>query len=413
MRKYTTAKYTTALSVAVALQVFCYFVIFATAYPSAELLRAIAFEVAIFVVVLAFKLKQNRSKAARIENLVLDELGSQWQILGFMRRAGNAFVLVCWLSVVLFLAIDLTALTAAWLGNSALARTLYMGHYNLARNAYTSAAGLDKMAAIPTVHPAYSLEILTGAYAEASKYERALQLSQDLKEMRQELFGKESELYAGALADEANIYHKQGKFEKAEVIGKEALAISRRVLKNSGMGQIITQTADNLRDQGKYKEAEGLYGEALQMRQKQFGPGSVKVAETLVEYAKLLRLMAAKSAEARAVNLNQALLARAQAYQERADSIFKRHETKSDPLASMLVTIVVFFASILISKILVGPQGYLTKMALRRMEQRLNQQKDTSSSRENIGKLIKFYENQNNIEQVEKYQNLLASIGKD
>ena len=36
-----------------------------------------------------------------------------------------------------------------------------------------------------------------------------------------------------------------------------------------------------------------------------------------------------------------------------------------------------------------------------------------SNSRENIGKLIKFYENQNNIEQVEKYRNMLAGIGKD
>jgi hypothetical protein len=40
-------------------------------------------------------------------------------------------------------------------------------------------------------------------------------------------------------------------------------------------------------------------------------------------------------------------------------------------------------------------------------------QNSGSNSRENIGKLIKFYENQNNIEQVEKYRKMLAGIGKD
>ncbi|MFA6560009.1 MAG: hypothetical protein WCT03_26505, partial [Candidatus Obscuribacterales bacterium] len=96
-------RYSTALSVAVGLLVFCYFIIYATAYPSEELLRAIAFEVVIFLFVLAFRLRQNRSKATRIENMVLDELGTKWKALDFLRKSGRAVVFTCWLSVTIFL----------------------------------------------------------------------------------------------------------------------------------------------------------------------------------------------------------------------------------------------------------------------------------------------------------------------
>lgn len=414
-------KYSTALSVAVGLLIFCYFVIFATAYPSAELLRAIAFEVVIFIVVLWFKLRQGRSKAARLENMVMDELGSQWKTLSFLRKAGSTLVFACWFSLTAFLVVDLSALTLAWLGNYGVARNVYMAQYNLARVPYAALTGSPADTAIPVVHPAYSLEILTGAYIEAGKHDVARQLTKELMVVREHLFGINSELYAGILANSANLYRKEGNLAKAEEISKEALLISRGVLKNTGMGQIITQVADNLRDQGKYSEAEPLYLEALRMREKQFGPGSVKAAETLVEYAKLLRARG---------QLALGDDAKASLYQARAAAIFKRHETKNDPLASMLVTALFFLVSIVVSKILFGPRGYLTKVAMRRLEQSLNSVCDAgsvvtiseagaatkdnaSNSRENIGKLIKFYENQNNIEQVEKYRNMLAGIGKD
>lgn len=405
-------RYSTALSVAVGLLVFCYFIIYATAYPSAELLRAIAFEVVIFIFVLAFKLRQNRSKATRLENMVLDELGSKWKALDFLRKTGSALVLTCWLSVTIFLMIDLTALTAAWVGNYSLSNSIYVWHYGIGRSLYAAVSGASEHApsisnsssisssstlSIPGIHPAYSMEILTGAYIEAGKHAHARELTKELMAIRKQLFGVDSELYAGILADSANLYRKEGNFAKAEEISKQALAISRKVLKNTGMGQIITQVADNLRDQGKCSEAEPLYLEALQMREKQFGPGSVKAAETLVEYAKLLRLSGDPDGVAKATR-----------YQERADAILKRHETKSDPLASMLVTVLVFVASIVVSKMLFGPRGYLTKVAMRRIEQSLAS--GAKNSRENIGKLIKFYENQNNIEQVEKYQNMLSTI---
>jgi tetratricopeptide (TPR) repeat protein len=317
--------------------------------------------------------------------------------------------------------VDLSALTSAWLGNYSLARNIYMAQYNLARVPYAALTGSPAHTAIPVVHPAYSLEILTGAYIEAGKHALARQLTKELMEMRQQLFGVNSELYAGILANSANLYRKEGNLAKAEEISKEALLISRGVLKNTGMGQIITQVADNLRDQGKYSEAEPLYVEALQMREKQFGPGSVKAAETLVEYARLLRARG---------QLALADEAKARRYEERSAEIFKRHETKNDPIASMLVTALFFLVSIVVSKILFGPRGYLTKVAMRRLEQNLNTvsepasavtvteagaaaKHNASNSRENIGKLIKFYENQNNIEQVEKYRNMLAGIGKD
>jgi tetratricopeptide (TPR) repeat protein len=296
-----------------------------------------------------------------------------------------------------------------------------MAHYNLARVPYASLTGSPAYTAIPVVHPAYSLEILTGAYIEAGKHDLARHLTKELMVVREQLFGVNSELYAGILANSANLYRKEGNLAKAEEVSKAALLISRGVLKNTGMGQIITQVADNLRDQGKYSEAEPLYVEALQMRERQFGPGSVKAAETLVEYAKLLRARG---------QLALGDYAKAKRYQERAAEIFKRHETKSDPLASMLVTALFFLVSIVVSKILFGPRGYLTKVAMKRLEQNLSissepaslatvseavaaAQNSGSNSRENIGKLIKFYENQNNIEQVEKYRKMLAGIGKD
>lgn len=391
-------RYSTALSVAVGLLVFCYFIIYATAYPSEELLRAIAFEVVIFLFVLVLRLRQNRSKATRIENMVLDELGTKWKALDLLRKSGRALVFTCWLSVTVFLLIDLTALAAAYTGNYGLSRAIYMNHYGFPRSIYAALTRSPSNIAIPAIHPAYSMEILTGAYIEAGKHEHARELTGELMAMRKQLFGVESELYAGILADSANLYRKEGNFAKAEEISKQALSISRAVLKNTGMGQIITQVADNLRDQGKFSEAEPLYIEALRMREKQFGPGSTKVAETLVEYAKLLRIRAAASD-----------LALAKRFQERADASFKRHDTKGDPYASVLVTIVFFGISIVVSRLLFGPQGYLTKLAMKRLEQSLDK-KSTAQASQSISKLIKFYENQNNIEQVEKYQNMLSKL---
>ncbi len=374
-------KYNTALSVVVGLLVLTYFCVYASACPSPELIRAIILEVVVFIVVLFFKFKGSRSKSGRLENMVMHELSDKWASLKFARRAGNAIVLTCWIAATIILSIDLCALLGAVSGNTAVSRFIYTTFPN---------------SVLPGVHPAYSLEVLTGAYIEAAKYDRARTMADELLWINRKLSGENSEAYASAIGTLSKIYVKEGRFAEAEIESRKALAISRRVLGQRKMGQILTLVADNLRDQGKYKEAQNYYLEALQMRQEQFGPRSVKVAETSRAYAKMLNLAGDTAGGA--------------IYQKSADAILKFHERKDDGLVNLVLTVVLFLISISASKLLFGPKGYLTKMAMRRLEANIQGQ---AVSTEDVKKLIKFYEHQKNPAQIERYETMLRKLAAD
>lgn len=389
-------RYSTALSVVVALLVFCYFVIFATACPSPELIRAIALEVIVFVIVLAIRFKTSRSKSAKLENLVLNELSQKWSLLKFSRNFVSGVVLVFWSVAVLWLSIDLIALTAAWSSNFSLARAIY--------TAFPASPS-------PAIHPAYSMEVLTGAYIQAGKYKRARELTTELIAIRKQLFGIESEQYAGIIADSAMLYRKEGNLKAAEEASLQALALSRQLLKNSGIGQIITQVAGNLRDQGKYAQAEELYKEALAMREKQFGTGSRKAAETLTEYAKLLTTIG-KSEQAAVL-------------ENRVQQIARLQEKKKVPFQGMALTVVLLGVSLLGSRLLFGPRGYLTRMAIKRLENNVAQSAISTAGvsgasaavsavkRDDLQKLITFYQHQKNTVQVERYEIMLRELAAE
>ncbi len=375
------SKFNTPLSVVVGLLVLTYFCVYASACPSPELIRAIILEVVVFIVVLFFKFRGSRSKSGRLENMVMHELSDKWASLKFARRAADAFVLSFWIAATVILSVDLSALLGAFTGNTTLSRFIYTTF---------------PTSVLPGVHPAYSLEVLTGAYIEASKFDRARQMTEELFWINKKLSGENSEAYASVIGTLSRIYVKEGRFAEAEIESRKALAISRKVLGPRKMGQILTLVADNLRDQGKFKEAEHYYLEALRMRQEQFGPRSTKVAETSRAYAKMLNLAGDTTSGA--------------AYQKKADAIFKFHERKDDGLINLVLTLVLFIISITASKLLFGPKGYLTKLAMKRLEANIQ---GHAVSTEDVKKLIKFYEHQKNPAQIERYETMLRKLAAD
>src|SRR4051812_10023629 len=86
------ARWNMALSAAVGLLILVYFIVYACACPSPELIRAIILEIIIFVLVFFFKVKASGSKGARLENMVLQELSAKWGSLLALRRAGAVLV---------------------------------------------------------------------------------------------------------------------------------------------------------------------------------------------------------------------------------------------------------------------------------------------------------------------------------
>jgi len=371
-------KWTLALSATVGFLILIYFVVYAAACPSAELIRAIVFEIVVFIVVFFFKFKGARSKGAGLETMVMQELSQKWASLLFVRSAGNVIVLTFWLLATLGLTIDLTALLAAVSGQPSFSQFVYT----------TFPSSL-----LPGVHPAYSLEVLTGAYIEAGKYDRARKTTTELFAINKTLSGEISEPYATVYGTLAKIYAREGRFADAERESRRALAISQKVLAPEKMGQILTLVGDNLRDQGKYAEAQPYYLKALTMRRKQFGPRSIKVADTSASYARSLKLAGEPEQSAQ--------------WQKSADAIYKFYERKDDGVINVVISLALFIISIVGSKLLFGPKGFLTKLAVKRLEGNMQ---NHSVSTEDVRKLIKFYEHQKDPAQIERYEMMLRRL---
>ena len=83
----------------------------------------------------------------------------------------------------------------------------------------------------------------------------------------------------------------QGKYDDAEPMYKESLAIRKKVLgeEHPSVATGLNNLAELLKDQGKDDEATPLYKESLAIRKKVFGDEHPKVATALNNLASLLQ----------------------------------------------------------------------------------------------------------------------------
>jgi hypothetical protein len=353
----------TALGYGIAVVVFCYFVAFAYAHPSPELLFAIAFEVVVFGAILFFRWHASRRPTGKLKNLVIAQLGSQFDVLGWLFRIGRTSVAIVLSTAFFFLLIDFTALAAA-----------IFGAHKLSRSIYVSMPTHD----IFGCHPALSLEIFSGACIESGKFRTADTLTDELFLIRQQLYGNEHEMIASIYTDMGGLFRREGKLAESEASYRKALVIGKRVLGDTGYGSTLTKLAVTLKQRRKFSEANQCLQEALAMRENQFGKNHPKVAHTLYELSMLLPLMGqpdeAKAAKARA---------------DRIMDDYNRRLTKND---STWLIFACALCSCAVSYVLFGRNGMLTATVIKHLEKKIASSGEEASQRDidNLNALYKL-----------------------
>jgi tetratricopeptide (TPR) repeat protein len=127
-------------------------------------------------------------------------------------------------------------------------------------------------------HPAFSLEMLTGACVESHQYERAEGLYKAVLEVRKNVYGPTHPMVAALYADLGDLNQKMNRPEEAQLWYKASMAL------NEGQGRAAHRMANLLRDEGNTAESEGFYKRALTLRARFFGTGSAKYQATWDDY---------------------------------------------------------------------------------------------------------------------------------
>lgn len=353
----------TVFGYGIAVVVLCYFVAFAYAHPSPELIFAIAFEVAIFSIILFFRWHSARRPAGKLKNLVIAQLGSQFDVLGWLFRLGRTAVALALAAIFIFLLTDFSALASAIFGAHKLSRSIY--------------------ASMPThdifgCHPALSLEIFSGACIESGKFETAEVLTGDLFLIRKELYGSEHEMIASIYTDMGGLYRREGKLAASEASYRKALVIGKRVLGDTGYGSTLTKLAVTLKERKKFAEANQCLEEALVMREKQFGKNHPKVAHTLYELSMLLPLMRMPD--------------EAGAAKARADRIMDDYNRSLSRSDSTWLIFACALSSCAVSYVLFGRNGMLTATVIKHLEEKIANSGEDASQRDidNLNALYKL-----------------------
>jgi tetratricopeptide (TPR) repeat protein len=394
--------------------VLVYLTLLCVVHPAKELLFAIAVELVSFGGYLYFGYRRSQSVGGRAGEAVISELSNQYAIVNLWRRVSVVCTTAFWLAVTLGLAIDCLAFCTAFFG----AHTLSLAIYQAVPISRTLG-----------MHPGASLEVLAGAYVEAHKYDRALPLYEEVWALRIATFGNTHKEIAAIFCDFGDLYTHQNKLAMAESCYRIALGISTALQGDKGSGRAYTRLADCLRDQGRYADAARQYQSAYDMRVHQFGSKSTKVAETLVEWAKMLKLQG-RDKDAAAMQLEAAV-------------IQARHHEPS-PLWGAFLSLVLFGGSLLVSNLLIGRNGILTELVVGKIkasvdaaspftaaasETTLSESAAESAlqsvssvspstsakvlSKSQLSRLITLYRFQKKYDEAERYNALLLRLGKD
>jgi tetratricopeptide (TPR) repeat protein len=256
---------------ALVLLAFC---LFAVACPSKELLLAIAFEVAVVGILIAWRSTKWKRKQAQEREELLTLYANKWRLFGRARSLADASIALLWLCAAVVLTVEGVGLGGAF----------FKIDREFTRSFYTTV----RWSEVVGLHPAATLELLAGAFSQGGNYVEAERLYQEILFVRKQLYGDRHIMRASIYADLGNLFQKQGKFQQAEVAYRQALATWRQ---EQWSGSVVNRLGNSLRSQGKFAEAEAAYQKALAIRGKQFGKSNYRVAETSFCYAALLKDM--------------------------------------------------------------------------------------------------------------------------
>ncbi len=369
--------WTAKLGYAIASLTLMYFIVYAVACPSKELVGAVAMEVIVFILVIGFRSRKKNRHSREAQQAVLDELSTKTGVTRhgwIFVKSATATVMAL---VVLFLAYDFTSLALTLSQQLSPARTMYLN---------------NPLYRIPGVHPALSAELLAGAYIEAGRLAHAEKLSEFLLDIRQTIYGPKHLLVADMYGNFARISLQKGDFKTAEQNSRKSLALSQETSGYVHLGDGLTKLGNALRGQKRYEEAEAAYREALTMREREFGTKSERVLKTLQELEPCLRLEG-KEQEADAVS-------------SRIKDVIAFQNSQISPNNPWFMPLSIA-ASFAVSLILFGPAGVLTNLALRRIEGRIKSAGNDADPKD-IQKLISLYNHRKDKSKVEYYEALLS-----
>jgi tetratricopeptide (TPR) repeat protein len=247
-----------------------YLIVITTANPSLPLVLAVIFECGIFISFFGYR--HWRAKSPDAVETTMARIEKEFKAVSHIRRA--FFVLSATVSAALlfYMSLDLAALTLCRCGQVQTGAQIYK----------------RLSLPLPTVDPALTLELLTGAYLETSQFEKAEPLEIALLDIRKNVYGNQHEMIAAMNCNLGDFYAKWNKPKQAEKYYRQSIEMTKRLALPQGWGNPATKLGTLLRKQGRSSEAEGAYTDALAVRTKRFGEKSSKVAETLSEYTKLL-----------------------------------------------------------------------------------------------------------------------------
>lgn len=138
-------------------------------------------------------------------------------------------------------------------------------------------------------HLASSLKSPALLYHRQGKYAKAEPLFLRAIAIDEKAFGPEHGLVGESLYNLAALYQDQGKYAEAEQIYKRLLADTEKVLGLDAVATPLNSLAELYLAQGRYAEAEPLLKRAIEIEEKARGPESVVLTTSLDNLAELYR----------------------------------------------------------------------------------------------------------------------------
>ncbi|MEW6498618.1 MAG: tetratricopeptide repeat protein, partial [Cyanobacteriota bacterium] len=132
-------------------------------------------------------------------------------------------------------------------------------------------------------HVADCLNNLANLYESQGRYDQAELLHIQALALRKRLLGEEHPAVAQSLNNLALLYESQDRYDQAEPLYRQALTLYKQQLGEEHID--VTQSLNNLaalyQSQGKYNQAEAVYLQALELRKRLLGEDHLAVAQSL------------------------------------------------------------------------------------------------------------------------------------
>lgn len=268
--------YRDILGYSLALVFFFYLVVFACVAPSPALTGAVAFEIVVYLLFLAYRIRSRKTKSANARESITAGLLLTIPVGETISSVCSAFMALILSLVLIGAIIDATSFGLA-----------VLGRYNAAAFMYSR----FPVSTLVGVNPGYTMELLSGAKMKAGHYAEVERMYKALLDVRVKHFGARSERVCDIYADFGDLAERRGDWQKAEKFYVDAIKLSNEIKVPQGCGKYLTRLGQLQADHGHFDEALKTLAEAASMRSRVFGASSSKVADTMLVTAKVYQKM--------------------------------------------------------------------------------------------------------------------------